>query len=178
MSLMSERERLNRAATNATATNEDVLRAALLASNERYEKMVQEQNARLDRLEASVKASNDKMVVNYAEILKNAATGVLEPFNVESEKAVRRLSAAAHRFDEKSQGTTIFGLSLSSIGMIALLAVLCVLCYQVREFRADLHDLMRMQQRTMWNVTYPDSPLRIGVSDSEVAKAIENQWLF
>ena len=46
MSLMSVREKLNNAALEDGASKEDLLRAALAASNDRYEKAVQEQNAR------------------------------------------------------------------------------------------------------------------------------------
>ena len=41
-----------------------MLRAALAASNDRYEKAVQEQNARLDRLEAAVRASNEQRAID------------------------------------------------------------------------------------------------------------------
>ena len=53
MSLMSERERLNRAAIAEGANTEDVLRAALIASDERYGTAVREQNTRLDRMIAN-----------------------------------------------------------------------------------------------------------------------------
>lgn len=52
-------------------------RAALLASNDRYEKMVQEQNARLDRLEAAVRASNEQRAIDVQGALKNAAEAIL-----------------------------------------------------------------------------------------------------
>mgnify|MGYP000928456513 FL=1 len=42
MNLMSERERLNRAAIAEGANTEDVLRAALIASDERYGTAVRE----------------------------------------------------------------------------------------------------------------------------------------
>ena len=64
MSLMSVREKLNNAALEDGASKEDLLRAALAASNDRYEKMVQEQNARLDRLEAAVRASNEQRAID------------------------------------------------------------------------------------------------------------------
>ena len=53
MSLMSERERLNRAAMAEGANTEDILRAALIASDERYGTAVREQNTRLDRMIAN-----------------------------------------------------------------------------------------------------------------------------
>ncbi len=43
MSLMSVREKLNNAALEDGASKEDLLRAALAASNDRYEKAVQKQ---------------------------------------------------------------------------------------------------------------------------------------
>ena len=64
MSLMSVREKLNNAALEDGASKEDLLRAALAASNDRYEKAVQEQNARLDRLEAAVRASNEQRAID------------------------------------------------------------------------------------------------------------------
>ena len=65
MSLMSVREKLNNAALEDGASKEDLLRAALAASNDRYEKAVREQNARLDRLEAAVRASNEQGLLTY-----------------------------------------------------------------------------------------------------------------
>lgn len=178
MSLLSEREKMIMAGKAPAATRDELLQAAILESNERYEQNAKEIITALNRLEAAVRASNEQKVQNIADTLKNAATGVLAPFNAESENAVKRLSAAARRFDERSQGATIFGLSLPAIGVISLIALLSVLCYQVRELRSDVYDLTRMQQRVMWNVTYPDNPLPLGVTDADVSKAIENQWAF
>ena len=178
MSLLSEREKMIMAGKAPAATRDELLQAAILESNERYEQNAKEIITALNRLEAAVRASNEQKVQNIADTLKNAATGVLAPFNAESENAVKRLSAAARRFDERSQGATIFGLSLPAIGVISLIALLSVLCYQVRELRSDVHDLTRMQQRIMWNVTYPDNPLPLGVTDADVSNTIENQWAF
>ena len=71
MSLMSERERLNRAAIAEGANTEDVLRAALIANEERYEKAVLEQNARLDRIEAVLWIRERAKARRYRLILRN-----------------------------------------------------------------------------------------------------------
>ena len=71
MSLMSERERLNRAAMAEGANTEDILRAALIASDERYGTSVREQNARLDRIEAVLWIRERAKARRYRLILRN-----------------------------------------------------------------------------------------------------------
>ena len=71
MSLMSERERLNRAAIAEGANTEDVLRAALIASDERYGTAVREQNTRLDRIEAVLWIRERAKARRYRLILRN-----------------------------------------------------------------------------------------------------------
>ena len=99
MSLMSVREKLNNAALEDGASKEDLLRAALAASNDRYEKAVREQNARLDRLEAAVKASNEQKDMNIQEALKRASAAILEDVRTESAEYIKAMDAATARLN-------------------------------------------------------------------------------
>lgn len=94
MSLMSVREKLNNAALEDGASKEDLLRAALAASNDRYEKAVQEQNARLDRLEAAVRASNEQRAIDVQGALKNAAEAILEDVRGKAGEYIAAVEAA------------------------------------------------------------------------------------
>ena len=91
MSLMSVREKLNNAALEDGASKEDLLRAALAASNDRYEKAVQEQNARFDRLEAAVRASNEQRAIDVQGALKNAAEAILSDVRTESAAYIKEM---------------------------------------------------------------------------------------
>ena len=71
MSLLSERERLNRAAMAEGANTEDILRSALIASDERYEKALREQNARLDRIETVLWIRERAKARRYRLVLRN-----------------------------------------------------------------------------------------------------------
>ena len=97
MSLMSVREKLNNAALEDGASKEDLLRAALAASNDRYEKAVQEQNARLDRLEAAVRASNEQRAIDVQGALKNAAEAILGDVRTESAAYIKAIEEARRR---------------------------------------------------------------------------------
>ena len=99
MSLMSVREKLNNAALEDGASKEDLLRAALAASNDRYEKAVQEQNARLDRLEAAVRASNEQRAIDVQGALKNAAEAILGDVRTESAAYIKAMDEAAARLN-------------------------------------------------------------------------------
>ena len=99
MSLMSVREKLNNAALEDGASKEDLLRAALAASNDRYEKAVQEQNARLDRLEAAVRASNEQRAIDVQGALKNAAEAILSDVRTESAAYIKAMDEAAARLN-------------------------------------------------------------------------------
>ena len=99
MSLMSVREKLNNAALEDGASKEDLLRAALAASNDRYEKAVREQNARLDRLEAAVRASNEQRAIDVQGALKNAAEAILGDVRTESAAYIKAMDEAAARLN-------------------------------------------------------------------------------
>ena len=92
-------EKLNNAALEDGASKEDLLRAALAASNDRYEKAVQEQNARLDRLEAAVRASNEQRAIDVQGALKNAAEAILGDVRTESAAYIKAMDEAAARLN-------------------------------------------------------------------------------
>ena len=135
MSLMSVREKLNNAALEEGASKEDLLRAALAASNDRYEKLVQEQNARLDRLEAAVKASNEQKAIDVQGALKNAAEAILGDVRTESaayikamDEAAARLNAAHKKKDDNDKKEIAIFLA-GVFGVVFAAFYLSLLCY-------------------------------------------------
>ena len=135
MSLMSVREKLNNAALEEGASKEDLLRAALAASNDRYEKLVQEQNARLDRLEAAVRASNEQKAIDLQGALKNAAEAILGDVRTESaayikamDEAAARLNAAHKKKDDNDKKEIAIFLA-GVFGVVFAAFYLSLLCY-------------------------------------------------
>lgn len=135
MSLMSVREKLNNAALEEGASKEDLLRAALAASNDRYEKLVQEQNARLDRLEAAVRASNEQKAIDVQGALKNAAEAILGDVRTESaayikamDEAAARLNAAHKKKDDNDKKEIAIFLA-GVFGVVFAAFYLSLLCY-------------------------------------------------
>ena len=78
MSLLSEREKMIMAGKATDATRDELLRAAILESNERYEADAKEIIAELKSLRAAVRASNEQRAIDVQEALKNASEAILE----------------------------------------------------------------------------------------------------
>lgn len=139
MSLMSIREnrireKLNNAALEDGASKEDLLRAALTASNDRYEKAVQEQNDRLDRLESAVRASNEQKAIDIQGALKRASAAILEDVKKESaayikamDEAAARLNAAHKKKDDndKKEMAIFFAVAFGVVFAAFYLSLLC-----------------------------------------------------
>ena len=99
MSLLSEREKMIMAGKAPAASRDELLQAAILESNERYEQHAKEIIAALNRLEAAVRASNEQKDMNIQEALKKASTAILEDVRTESAEYIKAMDAATARLN-------------------------------------------------------------------------------
>ena len=99
MSLLSEREKMIMAGKATDATRDELLRAAILESNERYEADAKEIITALNRLEAAVRASNEQKDMNIQEALKRASAAILEDVRTESAEYIKAMDAATARLN-------------------------------------------------------------------------------
>ena len=99
MSLLSEREKMIMAGKATDATRDELLRAAILESNERYEADAKEIITALNRLEAAVRASNEQKDMNIQEALKRASAAILEDVRTESAEYIKAIDEAAARLN-------------------------------------------------------------------------------
>lgn len=80
MSLLSEREKMIMAGKAPAATRDELLQAAILESNERYEQNAKEIITALNRLEAAVRASNEQKVQEHSRYTQKRRYGGSSPF--------------------------------------------------------------------------------------------------
>jgi len=99
MSLLSEREKMIMAGKATDATRDELLRAAILESNERYEADAKEIIAELKSLRAAVRASNEQKDMNIQEALKRASAAILEDVRTESAEYIKAMDAATARLN-------------------------------------------------------------------------------
>ncbi|MFC2344292.1 hypothetical protein [Campylobacter sp.] len=94
MSLLSEREKMIMAGKATDATRDELLRAAILESNERYEADAKEIIAELKSLRAAVRASNEQRAIDVQEALKNASEAILEDVRGKAGEYIAAVEAA------------------------------------------------------------------------------------
>lgn len=99
MSLLSEREKMIMAGKAPAATRDELLQAAILESNERYEQNAKEIITALNRLEAAVRASNEQRAIDIQGALKNAAEAILGDVRTESAAYIKAMDEAAARLN-------------------------------------------------------------------------------
>ena len=99
MSLLSEREKMIMAGKAPAATRDELLQAAILESNERYEQNAKEIITALNRLEAAVRASNEQRAIDVQGALKNAAEAILGDVRTESAAYIKAMDEAAARLN-------------------------------------------------------------------------------
>ena len=99
MSLLSEREKMIMAGKATDATRDELLRAAILESNERYEADAKEIIAELKSLRAAVRASNEQRAIDVQGALKNAAEAILSDVRTESAAYIKAMDEAAARLN-------------------------------------------------------------------------------
>lgn len=137
MSLMSKREALQAKAQQEGAVEVDVLRAALLESQERYNEqaanislILQKYEKRIEALEGAVSASNRQSASDISEALENAADAILDgvrgkvsEYVAEVEAATNKLKAAKEeksrndRWENVKIGLIIFGVIVAAFAI-------------------------------------------------------------
>ena len=104
MSLMSKVDTLKAKAQQDGANELDLMRAALVESQERYNQqaaqialMLQKYDKRIYALEKAVERSNEQKHLNIQEALETASQAVLEPIQSKSATVIQELDEAEAR---------------------------------------------------------------------------------
>ena len=144
MSLMSKQEALNARTERDGATELDLMRAALVESQERYNQqaaqislMLQRYDKRIEALERAVEQSNEKRHINLQSALKGASEAILEDmkgkvdtYGAEIEKNIAQLREANQEAtkkeasDDRRTEVMIFGTIFATAFVGALLALI------------------------------------------------------
>ncbi len=114
MSLMSKVDALKAKAEQDGANELDLMRAALVESQERYNQqaaqialMLQRYDKRIEALERAVEQSNDQRQVNILTALKKASDALMEPMKGKIDAYVAEVDKATAKFqvakDEKEE---------------------------------------------------------------------------
>ena len=105
MSLMSKGDALKAKANQSGATEVDVLRAALLESQERYNEqaskiasLLEKYDSRLKSLEKAVTASNKQETIDIQSALQNATDNILEPCQAKMSNLLSEIDTAKKNF--------------------------------------------------------------------------------
>ena len=95
MSLMSKSDALRAKAQQEGASELDLMRAALVESQERYNKqaaeialMLQKYDKRIEALEKAVKESNEQRSINILSALEKATEAIMEPMRGKSAELI------------------------------------------------------------------------------------------
>jgi hypothetical protein len=130
VSLRSKKEILDQAANTEGASNEAILMAALNESQEEYKRLSGQILLELDAVKSSVRASNEKKVIDIQEVLQNATETILEDMRgkistylVEVETATIKLQELKKekvkddRWDNIKWGIMFFGMLVVSFAV-------------------------------------------------------------
>ena len=137
MSLMSKVDAL-KARTERDGANElDLMRAALVESQERYNQqaaqislLLEKQNKRIEALERAVEQSNEQRQVNISTALKKASDALMEPMKrkidayvIEVDKATAKFQAAKNEKEENDRWENIKWGTILFLGVAAAFAL-------------------------------------------------------
>lgn len=107
MSLMSKVDALKAKATQDGANELDLMRAALVESQERYNQQaaqislqLEKQNKRIEALERAVERSNEQKSINIQSALEKATEAVMEPMKGKSAELMATIDEAEKRADQ------------------------------------------------------------------------------
>lgn len=134
MSLMSQKEKLESKAESGVEI--DVLRAALLESQDRYNEnasriamLLEKYDQRISAVEAAVRASNEKKRVNVLDAMREASKAILlelgasvVQYKTEVDDACKRLKKADQKNDIKT-GIQLFAFFVISFFIAGYLAL-------------------------------------------------------
>lgn len=173
MSLMSKSDALKAKAQQEGANELDLMRAALVESQERYNKqaaeialMLQKYDKRIEALEKAVRDSNEQRSINILSALEKASTAIMEPMEGKTSELMNTIEEAGKRADKIGQRAVDWRNRAAYGLMTALFFLLGVFLIQWH-FTPDVD----YAKRIMWNIEYPgeEGQNRVNFFDTEEA---------
>ena len=156
MSLMSKVDALKAKATQDGANELDLMRAALVESQERYNQQaaqislqLEKQNKRIEALERAVERSNEQKSINIQSALEKATEAVMEPIKGKSAALMATIDEAEKRADQIGQRAIDWRNRAAYGLMTAVFFLLGVFLIQWH-FAPDTD----YAKRIMWNIEY------------------------
>ena len=173
MSLMSKSDALKAKAQQEGANELDLMRAALVESQERYNKqaaeitlMLQKYDKRIEALEKAVRDSNEQRSINILSALEKASMAIMEPMEGKTSELMNTIEEAGKRADKIGQRAVDWRNRAAYGLMTALFFLLGVFLIQWH-FTPDVD----YAKRIMWNIEYPgeEGRNRVNFFDTEEA---------
>ena len=110
MSLRSKMQILDDNANSENATDSDILKAALVETQDKYNQLSAKLTMDMEALKAAVERSNREKDINIQSAMKNASEtilgdlkGVVDSYKAEAEQATERLQAATKKKDDNEK---------------------------------------------------------------------------
>lgn len=135
MSLRSEMQILDDNANSENATDSDILKAALVETQDKYNQLSAKLTMDMEALKAAVERSNREKDINIQSAMKNASEailsdlkGVVDSYKAEVEQATERLQAATKKKDDNEKKEIAIFLA-GVFGVVFAAFYLSLLCY-------------------------------------------------
>lgn len=135
MSLRSKMQILDDNANAENATDSDILKAALVETQDKYNQLSAKLTMDMEALKAAVERSNREKDINIQSAMKNASEailsdlkGVVDSYKAEVEQATERLQAATKKKDDNEKKEMIIFLA-GVFGVVFAAFYLSLLCY-------------------------------------------------
>ena len=135
MSLRSKMQILDDNANSENATDSDILKAALVETQDKYNQLSAKLTMDMEALKAAVERSNKEKDINIQSAMKNASEailsdlkGVVDSYKAEVEQATERLQAATKKKDDNEKTEMIIFLA-GVFGVVFAAFYLSLLCY-------------------------------------------------
>ena len=181
MSLMSKVDALKAKATQDGANELDLMRAALVESQERYNQQaaqislqLEKQNKRIEALERAVERSNEQKSINIQSALEKATEAVMEPMRGKSAELMATIDEASKRAD-KIGHRAIDWRNRAAYGLMTALFFLLGVFFIQMHFAPDTD----YAKRIMWNIEYQgqngENHVNFFDTDEQVNQKYKNQ---
>lgn len=135
MSLRSKMQILDDNANSENATDSDILKAALVETQNKYNQLSAKLTIDMEALKAAVERSNKEKDINIQSAIKNASEvilsdlkGVVDSYKAEVEQATERLQAATKKKDDNDKKEIAIFLA-GVFGVVFAAFYLSLLCY-------------------------------------------------
>ena len=135
MSLRSKMQILDDNANSENATDSDILKAALVETQVKYNQLSAKLTMDMEALKAAVERSNREKDINIQSAMKNASEailsdlkGVVDSYKAEVEQATERLQAATKKKDDNEKKEIAIFLA-GVFGVVFAAFYLSLLCY-------------------------------------------------